>query len=602
MGAVRMPARTDNLLSMPEVDPLFLLAGLIGLGVLAQWIAARFRLPAIVILLATGLLVGPGLGLIDPDKLFGDLMRPMVGLAVAIVLFEGGLSLHFKEARRLGAPLYALVFGGLVLTFGVGSALAHYVAGLSWAVSCVLAAILVVTGPTVIKPMLRSARLARRPALLLKWEGIVNDPLGALLAVLALQVAVAQPIGDDWNVTATLGPILPLILAAGVLGGLAGWFMALALARNWITEHLKVPAFVAAVVVVYASCDALFHEAGLLAVTAMGIVLANRRLPSLEAVRHFKEDITTLLVSFLFIVLSARLSLSDLAVLTGPALLFVVAVLFVLRPLAAGLSLAPTGLPWREVFLIGWIAPRGVVAAAMAAALQPRLLEAGYEDARLLLPIVFAIIVLTVVLHGITLGPLARGLGLASTGGGGLLIVGISSWSLELARTLQEKGIHTVVVDSHFRAIARARVRGAEAVYGDVLSSDTLDDLPFEELTWVLAAGADHDYNDLVGIALSRTFGREHVFTVTPAEDEERAEHLSANAPWGELGTYASLSARHWSKRPFKTTLLTDAFSVEAFREKQPEAIVLFAIRDGQLRLVGDADQPGSGDMLLYQA
>ncbi len=391
------------------------LAGIVVAGIGAHWLAARLRLPAILLLLLSGLLLGPVLGLVRPDALLGDALRPLVSLAVAIILFEGGLSLRLGEARRLGRPLLGLVLGGLVATFVLASLLARHLAGLDGATAAVLGAILVVTGPTVVRPMLRQAGLARRPAALLKWEGIVNDPLGALLAVLVLEVAAG---GGGGPAARALLTALPLLLAAGVAGVAAGLLLARAMDRGLVPEHLKAPAALAVGLGLYAAAEAVHPEAGLLAVTVLGVALANSGSASIEDVRRFKEDATTLLVSLLFVVLAARLQPADLRALTGPALLFVAAVVFVVRPLAVGLGTLGSGLPWRERLLLGWVAPRGVVAAAVGAALAPRLADAGHTDANLLVPVLFAVILTTVVLHGFTVGPLARRLGLASRGGG----------------------------------------------------------------------------------------------------------------------------------------------------------------------------------------
>jgi NhaP-type Na+/H+ or K+/H+ antiporter len=573
------------------VDPLYLIAGVVAVGVLVLWIAARLQLPAIVLLLATGLLAGPVLGWLDPRALFGELLRPFVSLGVGFVLFEGGLSLRLREVRRLGRPIFALVLGGLVLTFALASVLAHRIAGLSWATSAVIASVLVVTGPTVIRPMLRHARLARRPALLLKWEGIVNDPLGALLAVIVLEAFVA--LSSVHDARHSLGAIPLQVVTAGLFGLFAGLAFARMLDRGWIPEHLKTPAIVGGVVAVFAGAEALYDEAGLLGVTVMGVVLANVGSPNVESIRHFKEDVTTLLVSSLFLVLSASLRHEDLRILSVPLVLFVLAVVFVVRPLAVWGALYASGLPWREKLLIGWIAPRGVVAAAMGAALAPRLADAGYADADRLVPVLFGVILTTVVLHGVTVRPLAKRLGLAHEGAEGVLLVGAANWVVELARALGEAGTDAVVVHSDYRQTTRARVLGVEAAYGEILDEDTLDELPLERLSWALACTSDDSYNALVCVSLHKVFGRERVLQLASAKaaEEEAERPLRGRAPWGAEATFSRISSLYWAGRRFRATTLTEQFGWNAFRERNPDALALFTAREGRLAPV-EPDQP----------
>jgi len=578
--------------------PLYILAGLVVGGIAAQWVAVRLRVPAIPLLLAAGVLAGPVLGWLDPDALFGDLLDPFVAFAVAFVLFEGGLSLRFEEARKLGWPLLALLLGGLVVTFTSATLLAHALIGLSWATSAVLGAILVVTGPTVIKPMLRHARLRQRPARLLKWEGIVNDPFGALLAVLAFEVALASgEVATPDQPHRSAAAIGLLILTAALVGVVAGRLFGGAMDRGAVPEHLKTPAIFAGVMGVYAGAEVLYHEAGLLAVTAMGVTLANAGSASMEEVKRFKEEFATLLVSMLFLVLSARLELSDLAALTGGALLFVAAVLFLVRPLAVWMSLGFTRLPWREKLLISWVAPRGVVAAAVAAAFQFRLIEAGYDDARLLVPIVFAVILATVVLHGLSMRPIARRLGLASAGEGGLMVIGAASWVIDLSRALHEAGEDLVLVDFNYRNIRQARMQHLEAVRGDVLDIDTLDDLPTEEMSWVLAATDDDHYNSLTSLALTKVVGRENVLQLTPGEGNAAEAHMSGRMPWGEAATFAGLARRYWNGGRFKVTRLSEEFGWQEFRAQNPGALVMFAVHPERMEPVlegGEAGGPGT--------
>lgn len=550
-------------------------------------------------LLGTGIVLGPVTGILDPQELLGDLLRPAVSLAVGIVLFEGGLTLRLSEARRLGKPLIFLALGGLTVGFGLTAVCAHTLAGLTWGTSVVLGAILVVTGPTVIKPMLRHARLHQRPALLLKWESIVNDPFGALFAVLALEAVFIFGPSEEFA-KSPMG-ILGLVLAAGLLGGLAAYLLGKAMDGGLVPEHLKVPLILAGVMGVFAAGEALFHEAGLLAVTVMGVVLANISSPSVQSIRHFKEDVTTILVALLFLVLSSSLKPEHVTSLTLGTAFFTLAVLFVVRPVVAWLTLGFTSIPWKETFLIGWIAPRGVVAAAMGGALEPRLRAAGFEDASLLVPVLFLIVITTVVLHGLTITPLARKLGIAARDEDGILIVGASKWALELALTFKAAQTPVVLVDQDYRRISQARQHGMDAVYGDILSEETLDEVPIERVNWVLAATHDDHYNALACVALSKDFGREHMLQLTDPTIEDTELHLHGRMAWGLAGRYANITSRFWQGCGFKSSQLTKEFTWEAFQEANRGALPLFAVSKGKVTPIHDESSPKEGTRIIFQ-
>ena len=253
-----------------HLDPVFLFAVIGALGIGSQWVAWRLRIPAIVMMLAAGLLAGPGLGLINPAQEFGELFRPVIAVAVAVILFEGGLTLNYKELSETGPAVRRLVILGAPLGWLFSALAARYAAGLSWESAAVFGGILVVTGPTVIMPLLRQARLASRPAGILRWESIVNDPVGALAAVLAFEVIWAMSGAGTFAKAAQHLVIgIGVALVAGIF---AGWFTAFAFRRGHVPEYMKVPVLFGLVLLTYASTDMLLHESGLLAVTVMGIV------------------------------------------------------------------------------------------------------------------------------------------------------------------------------------------------------------------------------------------------------------------------------------------------------------------------------------------
>ncbi|MEQ8662467.1 MAG: sodium:proton antiporter, partial [Gammaproteobacteria bacterium] len=465
-------------------------------GILAQWVAWRFRVPAIVLLTVTGFVLGPVTGLVVPAADLGQLLAPLVQLAVAVILFEGGLNLHFHELKHAGRGVVRLVSLALVLNFVLGAAGAYYVGGLSWPVALVFGAIIVVTGPTVILPLLRQARLRARPASLLKWEGIVNDPLGALLAVVVFKVFMLRA-DMRGNLELAAAVVLQLGLAAA-LGWAAGAALSACFRRGWVPEYLKGPGMLATVVGAFALGNLLLDEAGLLSVTVLGIALGNANLPSIEELRRFKENITVVLVSVLFIVLTADLDPALLRALDWQGALLVLLVIFVLRPLAVALATLGTDLSWQERVLVGWIAPRGIVAAAVAGAFSARMLDAGYPDAAKLLPLVFVLIVTTVVLHGFSLPWVARALGLASRRADGLVVVGASPWSIDLAARLKELEVPVLVVDASWHRLRPARLAGLPIHFGQVVSESAGQSLDLATIGYVLAATDNDAYNALV--------------------------------------------------------------------------------------------------------
>ncbi len=581
-------------------EPLYLIPILVAVGVGAQWLAARFRFPAILVLLAAGLLMGMlnkdlQEVLIAQQKTEHSWLRAFITLAVSIVLFEGGMSLNLMEAKHVGSSLKRLILSGLVVGFALVSLCAHYVAEMAWPQACMLGAILVVTGPTVIIPMLRSARIALRPAALLKWEGIVNDPLGALLAIFVANVALISGQAGSGYLELTL-MFLATSLAAVAIGTAAGYLLAKALNAGIIAEHVKTAVILAAVLVVSAGCAAMAHdESGLLAVTIMGVVLGNTDNHSIEDIRRFKEQVTTVLVSILFLVLSAQLKPQDLQALVGVQLVLIALILFVVRPVVALAATLGSDLPWRERAIVGWIAPRGVVAAAVAGALAPDLM-----------PIVFGVVLATVVLHGLSIRPMARALGLAARAGAGILIVGASLWGVSLAQALAKAGAKVVLADTRFRRVSRARMEGMEVHHGDVLAEEAAMELPMEQVSWVLAAADDDSYNALVCLRFAPELGREAVLQLTPGTQEKRSEevqsHMMGRNPWGEDTSYHNITSRFWRGGTFKSTQITNEFTWKNLKENAPDAMFMFYLHQGRLQILAGDTEPPTGAKVIYLA
>ena len=415
------------------------------IGILSQWVAWRFRMPAIVVMSVAGLLVGPVLGIINPQESMGDLFGPIITFAVALILFEGSLNLDFKEIRGFNKPVLRIVTIGAFIAWITGSLAAHYVAGLSLSVAFIIGGLFIVTGPTVILPLLRQARLKPRPAAILKWEGIVVDPFGALLAVFAFESI------RFFNAEVTLNSFL-LFFAASLFAVLLGcgvaWILGYAFERGGVPEFLKSPVLFAVVIFTFVFSDEIMQQTGLLAVTAMGMTMANMHLSSIKEIRHFKENISVLLISGIFVMLTASLNPKILIeIFNVNIILYVVVMLLVVRPISIWVSTIGTDLTSREKLLVGWIAPRGIVALTVSGYFATILQEHGYPDAELLTALTFALVLATVVVHGFSIGPLAKKLNLTTTDDSGVLIVGGTRFSAEFARSVKETGNEVLVID-----------------------------------------------------------------------------------------------------------------------------------------------------------
>ncbi len=376
------------------------LAGVVALGIAAQWLAWRLRVPSILLLLAFGVAAGPLTGLLRPDELFGRLLLPGVSLSVAVILFEGGLSLKVRELRAIGSDLLRLTTVGALVTWLVSLAAARFLLGFDWPLAALLAAILVVTGPTVIAPILRHLRLGGRVGAVLKWEGIVIDPLGATLALLTFVVARAG--GWHGGAAEAALALLRTAVVGGGLGLLGAGLLIVPLARYWIPDALHGAVALAVVFLAFAVANALQEESGLLAVTVMGIGLANQRLAPVRHLIEFKENLTVLLVSCLFILLAAPAP-EDLAALDLRSYLFLAAMVLFVRPASVLLSTIGSAMTWREKAFLCCMAPRGIVAAAVSSVFAQAMADAGFAQAGRMPPVTFLVIVGTVALYG--LGP-----------------------------------------------------------------------------------------------------------------------------------------------------------------------------------------------------
>lgn len=486
------------------------IAAIVVLGIGGQWVAWMLRLPAIFVLLCLGILVGPGLGLINPDALFGDLLFPIVSLSVAVILFEGGLTLRLDGLRDLRRTVLSLSSVGVVVSWTLTTVLAYYAADFSFELALLTGAILVVTGPTVIFPMLRFVRPTRSVSTVLRWEGIVTDPIGAVFAVLVFEAIISRSL-SDLPFTAMYGVILTLAVGV-ILGICAAWFYIAVTCRHFVPEYLENACALMLILGTFALSNALQHESGLLTVTIMGFVLANQQRVPIRSLIEFKENVRILIIAFLFIALSARLQISDVLSLGWHGVWFVLGLIFIVRPATVFLSTIGSGLSVKERLLISLIAPRGIVAAAVSSLLGLQLIEAGIDGSERFAPLIFLVIISTVVVYGLSSRPLANILGLRQKVGRSFLFLGAGPFARALGAALIERGSQVVLVDTNPHNAAEARTAGVPCIQRDVLDPHFLEELDTMGIGRFLALTRNDEINLLAALEMSPFLERSHIF------------------------------------------------------------------------------------------
>ncbi|MGC3872435.1 cation:proton antiporter [Halomonas sp. GXIMD04776] len=582
--------------------PAIALTGIGLLALLCQWTAWRIRLPAILLLLIAGIFVGPVGHLLDPDALFGDLLFPLVSLAVAVILFEGSLTLNIKDLRGHGPTVWHLVTWGALLTAIIGSVAAHYILGLSWQMASVLGAVLVVTGPTVVSPLLRTLRAREHLTQILRWEGILIDPIGAIGAVLVYEfVALGYTEGAASHTLLLFGKTLLIGFGLGSLGGYA-WGQILR--RRWLPPRLHSFGTLMMVLTLFTTSDVLFHESGLLTVTVVGIWLANMRGVPTDEILEFKETLTILLISGLFILLAARLTVDQLALLSWPAWGFLGVLVWLGRPLVVWLCTLGSDLHWREKALLAWLCPRGIVAAAVASLFALKLEEIGVAGAEMLVPVAFLTIITTVVLQSLLSRPIARMLGVVEPPPSGFLILGANSVARAIALELQEAGFRVRLADTDWEATQEARMAGLPVYYGNLLSHHADRHMDLTGIGHLLPLSPYRELNNLAALHYAQEFAYGKVFQLAETRtrsDRHYREQALGHLPvlFEENATYARLQELIKQGAELRSAHLTDEITLEKYRALHEDKLMpLFCIdANERIRVANDEvpldPQPG---------
>lgn len=508
------------------------LAGIIILGILAQWVAWRLKLPAILPLILIGLLVGPlstlytedGFKLIEPiwngDKgLFpGDSLYYFVSLAISIILFEGGLTLKRSEIRSIGPVITKLITLGSITTFFGAALAAYFLFGLSWQLCFLFSALIIVTGPTVITPILRNIPLKKDISAILKWEGILIDPIGALAAVLVFEfISVGE--GQAYTMTA-LVEFAKILLFGFTFGFTFAHALTFLIKKSFIPHYLLNVVTLSVVLGVFVMSDVFAHESGLLAVVVMGMVMGNTNLPNIKELLYFKESLSVLLISILFILLSANINISDLKLIfTWKTIALFLSIVLLIRPLGVFLSSIGSNLKFNEKMFISWVGPRGIVAAGIASLFGSKLLAKGEPGAEYITPLVFMIVLGTVLLNATTARVFAKLVGVFLKKSEGILILGASKASRLIGEYLHKNDRHVVLIDNNQTNVDKANKLGLEALSANIYSDSLTDNIELNDIGYLMALTGNSDINKYAINKFQDAFGENGSFRLVDADE-----------------------------------------------------------------------------------
>jgi NhaP-type Na+/H+ or K+/H+ antiporter len=574
------------------------LAGIIILGILAQWVAWKFKIPAILPLILIGLLVGPiaaaylsedGSKWIEPiwngtKGLFpGDGLYYFVSLAISIILFEGGLTLKRSEIKNVGPVITKLITLGSAITFILAGLGAHYIFNLAWEISFLFSGLIIVTGPTVITPILRNIPLKKDVSTVLKWEGILIDPIGALVAVLVFEFI---SVGGGGGFTKTALMEFGKILLFGTSFGFTfAHALAYAVNKKLIPHYLLNVVSLSTVLLVFVESEVFAHESGLLAVVVMGMVLGNSKLKNLKELLYFKESLSVLLISILFILLAANINIEDLMLLyTWKTIALFTIVVFVIRPLAVFSSTFKSKLKFKEKLFISWVGPRGIVAAGIASLFGSKLLKQGVEGAEYITPLVFMIVLGTVLLNATTARRFAKMVGVFLMTSDSILFVGASSPIRLIAKHLKEKGKRVVLIDSNSNFIEQAINDDLEALKVDIYDDDLTDNIELNDVGYLIALTGSDMVNKHALNNFSEHLGEHGAYKIASSKEILEATAFERKSFFTPHDDYINLSEAY-RENPFilEVEIKTEADynNILELFSKEEKSIPLF-IEDGK--------------------
>ncbi|MBW4482624.1 MAG: cation:proton antiporter [Tildeniella torsiva UHER 1998/13D] len=482
-------------------------------GVTAQVIGEIARVPSIIFLLLFGIGLGPdGIGLLHPQDL-GIGLEVIVALSVALILFEGGLSLELSELGQVSASLRNLVTVGIFVTLIGGGMAAHWLGEFPWSLAFLYASLVVVTGPTVIGPLLRQVAVDRKVATLLEGEGVLIDPVGAILAVVVLDIIL----NGDADPTTVVGGLILRLSIGTLIGIVGGGLIGLLLKQaSFLGEDLRNLVVLAGLWGIFGLAQSIRSEAGLMATVVAGMMVRWLSVPDERLLRRFKGQLTVLAVSVLFILLAADLSIASVFALGRGAVLTVLVLMVVVRPMNIWLCTQSSDLNWRQKLFLGWVAPRGIVSASVASLFAILLTERGISGGEAIKALVFLTIIMTVMIQGLTARFVASWLGITKADAVGAVIVGCSPLSLLMARLIQEYGDPVVMIDTNEAACEFAEKEGIELLISSALDRDALERAGLDKAGTFLAITKNGEVNAVVAQRALEEFQPARVVAVVP--------------------------------------------------------------------------------------
>lgn len=598
------------------------LAGIIILGILAQWVAWKFKIPAILPLILIGLLVGPiaaaylsedGSKWIEPiwngkQGLFpGEGLYYFVSLAISVILFEGGLTLKRSEVKNVGPVITKLITLGSAVTFFGAGILAHVIFGLSWDLSFLFSGLIIVTGPTVITPILRNIPLKKDISAVLKWEGILIDPIGALVAVLVFEFISVE--GDSGFTKTALIEFGKIILFGTTFGFTFAHALAFAINKKLIPHYLLNVVSLSTVLLVFVESEVFAHESGLLAVVVMGMVLGNSKLENIKELLYFKESLSVLLISILFILLAANINIEDMMLLyTWKTGILFAAVVFIIRPLAVFLSTMGSKLKTNERIFISWVGPRGIVAAGIASLFGSKLIKQGVEGAEYITPLVFMIVLGTVLLNATTARLFAKLVGVFLKKSEGILIIGASKISRLLGHYLETNGRHVVLIDSNEQNIRKAKELGLEAFSNNIYSETLTDNIELNDVGYLMALTGNPDINKYAINKFTKQFGENGSFRLVTTEemlDDTNNPKEGLFSHKDDFNRLMELTKKHPSIQEIDLEDKAHYEKLIKISNNDPDIIPLFVKdNEGELHIISsynlEVDKIEEGNQLVY--
>ncbi|MBD1832520.1 cation:proton antiporter [Cyanobacteria bacterium FACHB-472] len=571
-------------------------------GISAQVIAEYLQVPSIVFLLLFGILLGPdGFSVLHPNQL-GTGLEVMVALCVAIILFEGGLNLELKEMGKVSGSLRNLVTLGTLITLLGGGMAAHWLGEFPWPIAFLYASLVVVTGPTVISPLLKQVQVDRQVATLLEGEGVLIDPVGAILAVVVLDTIVNAD-------TDPLEAFIGLIVRVGIGGGIGvagGWLLGLILKRaKFLSEDLKNLVVLAGLWGLFGLAQTIRSEAGLMATVMAGIVLGAASIPEERLLRRFKGQLTIFSVSVLFILLSADLSIASVFALGWGSLFTVLALMFIVRPINIGLCTLNSGLNWRQKLFLCWIAPRGIVSASVASLFAIFLTQYGINGGDSIKALVFLTIIMTVFFQGLTARWVAAWLRINPQNATGAVIIGCSPLSRLIARLFQERGESVVLIDTDPEACKIAEQENLRVFLSSGLDMEVLEEAGLASMGTFVAMTNNGEVNLVLAQRAAEEFRPPRVLAVFPQAN------MATNNTKVHQAFIPQLSVKNWNQylnegqvKLGKTTLREDGL---AFQQAHLQALIragelvpLLFEREQLFQVVPAAEEWQPGDQIIY--